>query len=126
MDRRHLERAVISMPGLVLSGFESRQCKSYRKNREIILDRPEYLMEFIELVNALEKSSLKKEERNRQVPENKVGLQKLLPYFEDRLKKTVHPGLLIAAFNHCGYKVRPSREKNNPIIGVDPSTNFQR
>ena len=122
MDRRHIERAVISMPGLVLSGFWSRECESYRKKREEILDRPEYLMEFIVLVKTIEMSRLKKQEISNKWAKNLYGLQLIKGIIEKALHQRVHVGLLIAAFNHLGYEVKRTDDKTNPLIGFESST----
>ena len=122
MDRRHLERAVISIPGLILSGFTSRDCVCYRKNRGILLDKPEYLMEFIALVKAIEKSKIRKEAIGSKRSKNRIGLQGIKTKIESELNRRIHDGLLVAAFNHCGYEIKETDEVTNPLIGIDPTT----
>ncbi|NRA68716.1 MAG: hypothetical protein HRU19_29800 [Pseudobacteriovorax sp.] len=122
MDRRHLERAVIGMPGLVLSGFWPTKADCYRKKREEILERPEYLTEFILLVKTIEKSRLKKQVIGNKWAKNLYGLQLIKAVIEKALHQEVHVGLLIAAFNHLGYEIKKTDDETNPLIGFESTT----
>ncbi|NRA65265.1 MAG: hypothetical protein HRU19_12330 [Pseudobacteriovorax sp.] len=122
MDRRHLERAVIGVPGLVLSGFWSKKCDCYRKERILILDRPEYLTDFILLVNTIQKSRLKKQSIGNKSAKDRYGLQTIKGIIEKELHQEIHIGLLIAAFNHLGYEIKKTDDETNPLIGFESTT----
>ena len=101
------------------SGLES--VRAIGKKREELLDRPEYLMEFILLVKTIEKSRLAKRRIRNTRAKAKLGLQTIKELLERELKTQIHSGLLIAALKHLGFEIKKTDDDSNPLIGFDPN-----